>query len=103
MKLDAKSVAALKLDGKRTDVIHFDDTLKGFGYRLRQGAGGRLLKSWIVQYTRAGSTRRLLLGSAEVLSATQAREQAKQVLGMVAVGKDRSATSTSVGTRIGSP
>jgi integrase len=87
VKLDAKSVAALTLDGK-TDMIHFDDALPGFGYRLRLGAGGRELRSWIVQYRRAGGSRRVLLGSADVLSAEAARKEAKRVLAEVALGRD---------------
>ena len=40
MRLDAKSIAALKLDGKN-DVIVFDDSMPGFGYRLRRSAAAR--------------------------------------------------------------
>ena len=87
MRLDAKSIAALKLDGKN-DVIVFDDSMPGFGYRLRRSSGGKVLRSWVVQYKRAGATRRLLLGSAEVLSAEQARVMAKKALGKVANGED---------------
>ena len=46
MKLDAKTVAALDLGGK-ADVIHFDGDLTGFGYRLRAGAGGKVIRSWL--------------------------------------------------------
>jgi integrase len=90
MKLSAKTVAALELDGKR-DVIHFDDLMSGFGYRLRAGAGGKVLRSWVVQYRRGGASRRLLLGSAEVLSAEQARSMAKKALGLIANGEDPAA------------
>jgi integrase len=90
MKLSAKTVAALELDGKR-DVIHFDDLMSGFGYRLRAGAGGKVLRSWVVQYRRGGASRRLLLGSAEVLSAEQARTMAKKALGVIANGEDPAA------------
>jgi integrase len=90
MKLTNEAVAALKLDGKK-DRIVFDDALVGFGYRLRVGVGGRVLKSWIAQYRRAGATRRMLLGSAEVLSAEKARAAAKEVLAKVALGQDPSA------------
>ena len=41
-----------------------------------------------MQYRRGGATRRVLLGNAAVLSAAQAREQAKKVLGRVALGED---------------
>jgi hypothetical protein len=87
MKLTDKTVAVLALDGKK-DAIHFDDSLTGFGYRLRQGAGGRVLRTWIVQYRRAGASRRMLIGSAEVVTADQARAKAKKVLAAVALGHD---------------
>jgi integrase len=87
MKLDAKTVAALDLGGK-TDAIFFDDALPGFGYRLRAGSGGKVLRTWIAQYRRAGRSRRVLLGSAAVLSAEQARAAAKKVLARVALGED---------------
>jgi len=87
MKLDAKSVGALKLDGKK-DAIAFDDNMPGFGYRLRQGGGGKVLRSWVVQYRRGGATRRLLLGSAAVLGAEAARAAAKKALAKVALGED---------------
>jgi integrase len=87
MKLTAKTVAALRLDGK-TDAIYFDDDMSGFGFRLRLGSGGKVLKSWVAQYKRAGATRRILLGSAEVLSVEQAKAAAKKVLAKVALGED---------------
>jgi Arm DNA-binding domain len=62
--------------------------MPGFGYRLRIGSGGRVLRSWVCQYRRAGATRRVLLGSAEVLGAERARLAAKKVLGAVAMGRD---------------
>ena len=87
MRLDAKTVAALTLGGK-TDAIFFDDTLTGFGYRLRLGTGGKVLRSWIAQYRRAGASRRMLIGSADVVSVEQARAKAKKVLAAVALGED---------------
>jgi integrase len=88
MKLDTK-IARLTLPDGKTDVIHFDSTLPGFGFRLR-ASGGEVRKSWVVQYRRAGATRRMLLGSAEVLTAEQARAQAKKILTKVALGEDPS-------------
>ncbi len=85
MRLDAKTVAALDLGGK-TDAIFFDDALKGFGYRQRLGVGGRVLRTWVAQYRRGGATRRYLIGSAEALSAGQARAAAEKVLARVALG-----------------
>jgi integrase len=90
MKLTDKIVTALTLDGKR-DAIFFDDELRGFGFRLREGAGGKVLKSWVCQYRRAGSSRRMLLGPAEVLNAEAARTKAKKVLGRIWQGEDPAA------------
>ena len=60
MNLTAKSVAALKLDGK-TDVIFFDDTLPCFGYRLRLSHDRtKVLRSWVAQYKRAERSRVVL-------------------------------------------
>ncbi len=87
MKLDAKTVTGLKLPDGKADVIHFDSALPGFGYRLRT-SGNQIRKSWVVQYRRAGATRRMLLGSAEVLTAEQARAAAKKTLGAIALGQD---------------
>jgi integrase len=88
MKLTAKAVNVLTLPPGRGDVIFFDDAMPGFGYRLRLGAGGKVLRTWVCQYRRAGATRRLLLGSAEVVGAEAAREAAKRALGAVALGQD---------------
>ena len=83
MQLDAKTVASFALDGKK-DVIHFDSELKGFGHRLRVGADGQVMRSWVVQYRRAGGTRRVLLGSGAVLGAEAARAEARKLLARVA-------------------
>jgi integrase len=89
MKLTAKAVNALTLPPGKTDVIHFDNTMPGFGYRLRASAGGgKVLRSWICQYKRAGRTSRMFLGNAEVIGAEQARLAAKKALGAVAMGQD---------------
>src|SRR4029453_19619908 len=77
MRLDAKTVTGLRLPDGKADVIHFDSALPGFGFRLR-ASGNEVRKSWVVQYRRAGGTRRMLLGSAEVLSAEPAGAAAKK-------------------------
>jgi integrase len=87
MKLTAKTTAAANLPAGKTDLIHFDDAMPGFGFRMRM-SGGALRKSWVVQYRRAGATRRVLIGSAEVLNADRARAAAKEILAKVALGED---------------
>src|SRR5262245_23538106 len=87
MILNTKTVAALSLPDGKADMIYFDDDMPGFGLRLRQGTG-KVLRSWVAQYRGAGGTRPGLLGNAEVLSASQAREAARAVLAQVALGGD---------------
>jgi integrase len=88
MQLTAKTVAALQMPTGKTDHIEWDEAMRGFGYRLRAGAGGKVLRSWVAQYRRAGGSRRITLGNAAVLSAEQARKEAKKALGRVAIGED---------------
>jgi integrase len=87
-ELTAKTVAALALPVGKTDHIEWDDKLPGFGLRLRAGAGGKTLTSFIAQYRLAGRTRRLLLGNAAVMTVADAREAARKALGKVANGED---------------
>jgi integrase len=93
MRLDTKTVSKLSLSSDKSDHIAWDGELRGFGYRLRRGARGQVLKTWVVQYRR-GRTRRVLLGSGDLLSAEQARHQAKKLLAKVALGEDPQADKT---------
>ena len=86
MKLHSKSVAALVL-GDKPDVIYWDDQVRGFGYRLRRARNGEVQRSWVAQYRQGKVTRRLKLGSAEILNAEKARIAAKVVLARVALTK----------------
>jgi len=85
MKLTTKAVAALVLPDNKADAIYFDNDLRGFGYRLRR-SGGRVLRSWVVQYRRPTGARRMTLDS--VLNEKQARAAAKKLLARVALGED---------------
>src|SRR5262245_41431177 len=87
MKLTAKAVAALMLPPDKADAIYFDDDLPGFGYRLRK-SGDKVSRTWIAQYRHAGQTRRMTLGSAAVLTAEQARGEAKRILAQAALKQD---------------
>ena len=87
MRLDTKTIAGLTLPNGKAERFYWDDELKGFGFRLRQ-RGGRLHRTWIVQYRANGRTRRPTLGTAEVLLAPEARAAARKVLAGVALGGD---------------
>lgn len=41
MRLDAKTVSQVSLPSDKSDHIAWDGELRGFGYRLRRGAGGQ--------------------------------------------------------------
>jgi integrase len=87
MKLDAKTIPQLKLPQGKNDFIFWDEDLSGYGYRLRRTAD-KVRGSFVAQYRQRGATRRFLIGSAEKLSPSQAREQAKRVLASVELGHD---------------
>jgi integrase len=87
VKLTAKAVAALTLPPGKTDHITWDSELPRFGYRLRLGADGKVLRTWVVQFKRAGRTSRLQQ-SAAALSAEQARAWATRLVAQIALGQD---------------
>jgi integrase len=87
MKLTAKTIATLTLPVGKSDHIEWDEDLPGFGYRMRLGAGGKLLKSWVCQYKRSGNSRRMTFDAA-VLGAEHARTEARKVLAKVELGQD---------------
>jgi integrase len=93
MKLNAKTVVAAALPAGRDDHVVWDDDMPGYGLRLREG-GGRVRRTFIIQYRAAGRSRRLLLGSADVLGADQARAAAKKALAEVALGGDPQGTKS---------
>jgi len=86
VKLTAKTIAALTLPAGKTDHVEWDEDLRGFGYRIRTGAGGRLLRSWVFQYKRAGVSRRMTFDG--ILSAEQARAEASKARAKVTLGED---------------
>jgi integrase len=90
MKLDAKTIAAVDLAGKR-DLIVFDEDLPGFGLRLR-ASGDRVRRSWVAQYRAAGRTRRMLIGAVEKVAPADARKAAKRILAGAALGGDPQGT-----------
>jgi integrase len=69
-KLNQALADKLKLPQNSTDHIEWDDAVKGFGLRIREGGN----KSWIFQYKLDGNTRRIKLGTTQELTAEQARK-----------------------------
>ena len=90
MKLNARTVAGLKLPDGKTEKFYWDDELKGFGFRLRREdkKGSHLSRTWVAQYRAKGRGRRQTIGDSAKVSAEEARAAAKVIFGEVAKGKD---------------
>ncbi len=84
MEFTKTTVAALELPAGKSDLIHFDDALPGFGIRLR--AGGK--RVWIVQYRAHGRQRRETLGDARRIELKAARAAAHKRFAEVLLGGD---------------
>jgi integrase len=87
MKLTKAVVESLELPAGKKDYIAFDDTLPGFGVRIR--AGGK--RSYVVQYRSGHQQRRESLGDVRAVDIDEARRAAKRRLGAVALGHDPAA------------
>jgi integrase len=74
-------------DGK-SDIVLFDDDLRGFALRVRRGAGDRIIRNWLIAYRAGGHQRRMIVGDATILTAAQARDKAKKLLAKVLLGED---------------
>jgi integrase len=84
MKLTQATTATLTLPDGKSEVITFDDDLPGFGLRIRRGGA----RSWVYQFKLGTRHRRITLGNAAVLTATQARKTAAELHAMVRLGRD---------------
>jgi integrase len=83
-KLTKRIVDAAKPASDR-EIFRWDGELRGFGLRVKPTG----VKSYIIQYrTRAGISRRLTIGQHGVLTAEEARKEAKIQLGRAAKGDD---------------
>lgn len=80
MKLTKRSVEGLTIEAK--DYFVWDSEMAGFGVRVF--ASGR--KSYLVQYRASGRSRRKSIGRHGVLTAEEARTEARKLLGDVAKG-----------------
>jgi integrase len=83
MQFTVKTTAGVKLEGK-TERIVFDEDIKGFGLRLREGGS----RTWIYQYRIGSKQRRMVLGSAKSVPLGVARENAGRFEARVKLGGD---------------
>ncbi|MGA3304095.1 MAG: integrase arm-type DNA-binding domain-containing protein, partial [Methylovirgula sp.] len=84
MKLTKATVDRVKLPEGKEETIVFDESLPGFGLRLR--AGGK--RTWVAQYRLGTKQRRVTLGSVTTIDAEEARRRAKAALAKVELGGD---------------
>ena len=96
MKLTSAVVDKLALPPGKTDKIWFDDSISGFGYRVRavrKWKSGALSnagpsRSWIFQYRLGTQSRRLTIGDASAIKPAKAREIAGNMHAKVRLGGD---------------
>ena len=82
MRLNARTISALKVNGK--DVIHWDRRIKGLGIRVKPNG----LKTYVIQYRYRGKSKRITIGDLETWDLDKAKERAKELLQLVDQGKD---------------
>src|SRR6056297_246196 len=85
-RLTKRSVEALEIRDR--DYIEWDRDVAGFGVRVYPSGK----KTYLIQYRSGRRTRRYTIGSHGVLTADQARAEAKRLLGDVLRGEDPSGT-----------
>ena len=84
MKLTQRRIETLECPAGAKDALVFDDEQRGLGVRVTTRGG----KSYVAQYTFAGSKRRVPLGSCSAISLAAAREAVRAILGDAARGVD---------------
>jgi integrase len=84
MKLNKSALSSIEIPSGKSEVICFDDGVPGFGLRVRAGGS----RNWIFQYRQGGKQRRLSFGSANTVTAQQAREKAAELHARVKLGED---------------
>jgi integrase len=87
MKLTQRRIDDLECPTGKKDALVFDDGQRGLGVRVTKGGG----KTYLAQYTIAGSKRRIPLGSCSAISLAAAREAVQAIRGDVAKGRDPAA------------
>jgi integrase len=90
LKINRRNILALKPGAKA--IAYYDDTLPGFGLRIRPSG----VASWFVEYRpstggRGVSKKRMVIGTLATLSPEKARAEAEKLLASVKLGGDPAA------------
>ena len=84
MNLTLTKIAQLKLAPGEKDRIWFDDSVPGFGYRLRESGSS----AWVLQYKLGRRTRRVTIATATAIPLGRARVLAGELHAKVRLGGD---------------
>jgi integrase len=84
MRLTDRVLPNLTCPPGRTELKIFDDTVAGFGLRIRTGGQQR----WIYQYDCGQKTKRITLGSPKSMTTARARAAAAELQARVRLGQD---------------
>jgi len=75
----------LALPAGKDDAVFWDNSVTGFGLRLRKGGK----RSWIAQFRVNGVLQRATIGNADVIEPDDARAEARRLIGDAAKGHDQ--------------
>jgi integrase len=93
MKLTQANLDRIKIPAGKSELIEFDETMPGFGLRIRANEKGEH-RTFIAQYKIGAKHRRVTLGNVAKVSLEGARKEAKRIFGKVANGGDPAAEKT---------
>lgn len=82
MRLNARTISALKVNGK--DAVYWDARLTGFGVRIKPNGH----KTYVIQYRYRGQSKRITIGDLGTWILDEAKEHARKLLQLVDQGKD---------------
>src|SRR6516164_3998624 len=86
MKLTARNVISLARPAGKDDVVFWDDSMPGFGVRLRGDKRG-----YLVQFRVGGQQRRESLGDVRKITLEEARKAARRRFAQAQLGQDPAA------------
>jgi integrase len=93
MKLTQANIKTLQVPAGKTEHIEFDETMPGFGLRIRASGAGEH-RTFIAQYKIGEKHRRITLGNAAKVTLENARKEARKIFGKVAIGEDPAGEKT---------
>ena len=86
-KFTQASVHSFKIKAGKSEHIEFDESMPGFGLRIRAGDKAQH-RTFIAQYKIGSKHRRITLGDVRKVTLENARKEAKRIFGKVANGHD---------------